>query len=84
MQVFEGLISKPGTRGSGAVELTASEKKNRVVLKRVNLDKEGVRSNFLLAGTQARVSLATSPAGTTAGCAAAVSAHGALLQASLT
>ena len=55
--MFEGVIVKPGTKASGG-ELSNSEKKNRVVLKRVNLDKEGVRSNFLLSGTQARVSTA--------------------------
>ena len=55
MQVFEGVIVKPGTKASAA-ELSEAEKKNRVVLKRVNLDKQGVRAGFLQSGTQARVS----------------------------
>ena len=56
LQVFEGVISKPGQTSSSRLELSSSEKKKRVVLKRVNLDKAGIRSNFLATGTQARVS----------------------------
>lgn len=56
LQVFEGLISGPdGTRAIKR-ELTPQEKKRRVVLKRVNLDMQGVRANFLRSGTMARVS----------------------------
>ena len=55
MQVFEGVISRPGQTSSSRLELTSAEKKKRVVLKRVNLDKSGIRSNFLATGTQARV-----------------------------
>ena len=55
MQVFEGVISRPGQTSSSRLELTSAEKKKRVVLKRVNLDKAGIRSNFLATGTQARV-----------------------------
>lgn len=37
-----------------ARELSAEDKLRRVVLKRVNLDRTGVRSNFLKSGTMAR------------------------------
>ena len=53
--MFEAVINKGGTRVT-AGELSASEKKRRVVLKRVNLDGSGVRANFLQGGTMARVS----------------------------
>lgn len=55
-QVFEAVINKGGERVLSQ-ELTASEKKRRVVLKRVNLDGSGVRTNFLQGGTMARVRL---------------------------
>ena len=35
-------------------ELSDEQKQRRVVLKRVNLDNAGVRSNFLRSGTMAR------------------------------
>ena len=35
-------------------ELSKEDKRRRVVLKRVNLDTSGVRSNFLKSGTMAR------------------------------
>ena len=60
LQVFEGVISKPGQTRASNAQLTPAEKKKRVVLKRVNLDKAGIRSNFLATGTQARVSPARS------------------------
>ena len=37
-----------------ARELSDADKRRRVVLKRVNLDNAGVRSNFLRSGTMAR------------------------------
>jgi hypothetical protein len=55
VQVFEGLKNKDGKRNRNAV-LTPEEKKRRLVLKRVNLDGAEQRSNFLRAGTMARVS----------------------------
>ena len=54
--MFEAVINKGGERVLSQ-ELTASEKKRRVVLKRVNLDGSGVRTNFLQGGTMARVRL---------------------------
>ncbi len=53
-QVFEGIKNKNGKRIIGN-QLTKEEKKRRVVLKRVNLDGSVLRSNFLKAGTMARV-----------------------------
>lgn len=53
-QVFEGIKNKNGRRITGS-QLTKEEKKRRVVLKRVNLDGSVLRSNFLKAGTMARV-----------------------------
>ena len=55
-QVFEGIKNKNGRRITGN-QLTKEEKKRRVVLKRVNLDGSVLRSNFLKAGTMARVGL---------------------------
>ncbi|KAK9802684.1 hypothetical protein WJX73_005630 [Symbiochloris irregularis] len=53
-QVFEGLMmGKDGTRAVRR-ELTREEKKRRIVLKRVNLDPEGIRKTFLKSGTMAR------------------------------
>lgn len=51
--MFEGIKNKNGRRITGS--LTKEEKKRRVVLKRVNLDGSVLRSNFLKAGTMARV-----------------------------
>ena len=53
-QVFEGIKNKNGKRIIGN-QLTKEEKKRRVVLKRVNLDGSVLRSNFLKAGTMAKV-----------------------------
>ena len=54
-QVFEGVRNKKGERASMSRELTREEKKRRVVLKRVNNDSYGMRSNFLRTGTMAQV-----------------------------
>lgn len=56
--MFEGIRNKNGRRITGN-QLTKEEKKRRVVLKRVNLDGSVLRSNFLKAGTMARVGVAT-------------------------
>ena len=56
--MFEGIRNKNGRRITGS-QLTKEEKKRRVVLKRVNLDGSVLRSNFLKAGTMARVGVAT-------------------------
>ena len=55
-QVFEGVRNKKGVRASPSRELTKGEKKRRVVLKRVNTDNLGMRSDFLRSGTMAQVS----------------------------
>ena len=52
--MFEGIRNKNGQRITGS-SLSKEEKKRRVVLKRVNLDGSVLRSNFLKAGTMARV-----------------------------
>lgn len=54
-QVYEGVRNKKGVRASR--ELSREEKKRRVVLKRVNNDSLGMRSDFLSTGTMAQVSL---------------------------
>ena len=54
LQVYAGLITK-GKSQEQAAELSADEKKRRVVLKRVNLDRVEVRANFLKSGTMAKV-----------------------------
>ena len=48
--------SNHGCEGERTVarELSDADKRRRVVLKRVNLDGAGVRSNFLKSGTMAR------------------------------
>ena len=56
-QVFEGIINKNGSRVPVTRELTREEKRRRVVLKRVNRDSLGMRSDFLRAGTMAQVLL---------------------------
>lgn len=54
-QVYEGLrISKSGLPDLKTRELTPEQKQRRVVLKKTNLDREGIRRNFLGAGTMAR------------------------------
>ena len=55
VQVFEGVRNKKGVRASLSRELTRGEKKRRVVLKRVNTDNLGMRSDFLRSGTMAQV-----------------------------
>ena len=60
LQVYEAVINK-GKERVLTQELSSSEKKRRVVLKRVNLDGSGVRNNFLQGGTMARVKLETVP-----------------------
>ncbi|KAK9821704.1 hypothetical protein WJX74_010685 [Apatococcus lobatus] len=52
-QVYEAVINK-GRERVLTQDLSPSEKKRRVVLKRVNLDGSGVRTNFLQGGTMAR------------------------------
>ena len=53
-QVYEGLrTSKNGLPDLKTRELTPEQKQRRVVLKKTNLDREGVRRNFLGAGTMA-------------------------------
>lgn len=47
-------MGKDGTRAVKR-DLTREEKKRRIVLKRVNLDPEGIRKTFLKSGTMARV-----------------------------
>jgi hypothetical protein len=54
-QVYEGVRNIKGARGSLSKELTKEEKKRRVVLKRVNNDNLGMRSDFLRTGTMAQV-----------------------------
>ncbi|GMH32272.1 hypothetical protein BSKO_00106 [Bryopsis sp. KO-2023] len=50
---YEALVVK-GNESTVGSNLSKEQKKRRVVLKRVNLDKEGVRTNFLKKGTMAR------------------------------
>ncbi len=49
------MRNKNGQRASVARELSREEKKRRVVLKRVNSDSLGMRSDFLRTGTMAQV-----------------------------
>ena len=54
-QVYQGLRNK--NRGEPDVlsrELTPEQKARRVVLKKTNLDRSGIRTNFLKSGTMAR------------------------------
>lgn len=52
---YEGVQLKANTeKVTQRGELTAEQKKRRVVLKRVNLDKQGIRTDFLKAGTMAK------------------------------
>ena len=54
-QVYEGLrTQKNGVPDLKTRELTPEQKQRRVVLKKTNLDREGIRRNFLGAGTMAR------------------------------
>jgi serine/threonine protein kinase len=54
-QVYQGLLNK--SRGEPDVlsrDLTPEQKSRRVVLKKTNLDRSGIRTNFLKSGTMAR------------------------------
>jgi serine/threonine protein kinase len=54
-QVYQGLLNK--SRYSPDVlsrDLTPEQKSRRVVLKKTNLDRSGIRTNFLKSGTMAR------------------------------
>ena len=54
-QVYEGLRNrKRGDPDLISNELTSEQKNRRVVLKKTNIDREGVRANFLRSGTIAR------------------------------
>lgn len=54
-QVFEGLrVRRRGEPDVLTRDLTAEQKNRRVVLKKTNLDRAGIRTNFLKAGTIAR------------------------------
>lgn len=54
-QVYEGLRNaRRGEPDLLSRELTSEQKSRRVVLKKTNLDRAGIRTNFLKAGTLAR------------------------------
>ncbi|PSC67765.1 putative ubiquitin conjugation factor E4 [Micractinium conductrix] len=53
-QVFEGLINAKGRPDPLTRELTPAQKKRRVILKKANMDAQGIRTNFLKSGTIAR------------------------------
>ena len=54
-QVYEGLRNKKiGEPDVASTELTSEQKSRRVVLKKTNIDREGIRANFLRSGTIAR------------------------------
>ena len=54
-QVYEGVIATKDIAIKKVRELTTKQKKRRVVLKKVNLDKVEIRADFLRAGTMAKV-----------------------------
>ncbi|EFJ45526.1 hypothetical protein VOLCADRAFT_82302 [Volvox carteri f. nagariensis] len=57
---FEGLrLTAEDSSVTTRSKLTAEQKKRRVVLKRVNMDRQGVRSDFLKTGTLAKGSAET-------------------------
>ena len=58
-QVYEGVIASKDVEIKRVKQLTTKQKKRRVVLKKVNLDRVEVRADFLRAGTMAKVGLAT-------------------------
>ena len=58
-QVYEGVIATKDVAIKKVRELTTKQKKRRVVLKKVNLDRVEVRADFLRAGTMAKVRLST-------------------------
>ncbi|KAI3427321.1 hypothetical protein D9Q98_010238 [Chlorella vulgaris] len=53
-QVFEGLLNDKGRPDPLTKELTPAQKKRRVILKKANMDAQGIRTNFLKSGTIAR------------------------------
>lgn len=53
--MYEGVIAAKDVAIKKVRELTTKQKKRRVVLKKVNLDKVEVRADFLRAGTMAKV-----------------------------
>ena len=54
-QVYQGLRNKSrGEPDQLSRELTPEQKARRVVLKKTNLDRSGIRTNFLKSGTMAR------------------------------
>ncbi|PRW05929.1 Serine threonine- kinase chloroplastic [Chlorella sorokiniana] len=53
-QVFEGLLNAKGLPDPTTRELTAEQKRRRVILKKANMDAQGIRTNFLKTGTIAR------------------------------
>lgn len=54
-QVYEGVIASKDVEIKKVKQLTTRQKKRRVVLKKVNLDRVEVRADFLRAGTMAKV-----------------------------
>ena len=54
-QVYEGIIANKDIDIKKVKQLTSKQKKRRVVLKKVNLDKVEVRADFLRSGTMAKV-----------------------------
>ena len=54
-QVYEGVIANKDIDIKKVKQLTSKQKKRRVVLKKVNLDKVEVRADFLRSGTMAKV-----------------------------
>lgn len=55
-QVYEGVIANKDIELKKVKQLTSKQKKRRVVLKKVNLDRVEVRADFLRSGTMAKVS----------------------------
>ncbi|KAL3163274.1 hypothetical protein ABBQ32_009669 [Trebouxia sp. C0010 RCD-2024] len=53
-QVYEGIIANKDIDIKKVKQLTSKQKKRRVVLKKVNLDKVEVRADFLRSGTMAK------------------------------
>lgn len=54
-QVYEGVIANKDIELKKVKQLTSKQKKRRVVLKKVNLDRVEVRADFLRSGTMAKV-----------------------------
>jgi len=54
-QVYEGVIANKDITLKKVKQLTSKQKKRRVVLKKVNLDKVEIRADFLRSGTMAKV-----------------------------